>query len=391
MVGNAVRITAGTNATTGHHVITSVAAGVATFNNAVTTGATADTTIYVGGALASPGYAGAVHIGACTIWLKYHATAYTATSASSNVTVGKFTASATGTKMIGYYTVRGDSPRGSTRPVYKCGVNYGSAYLFNGASASSLSNVIIDGNRANFTGCNGVQCVTGNQGLVDVKIMGCGTPVLVTGTAGNRLVSVEITDCTAALAVGSTSIYITDSSFHHNTATPVTLSTGALVAKGCAFWLNTGSGVQITSSGTGMWSGCVFHGNTAEGLYISAGGVYAPLINCIFTSNGGTGIRVDAASAETRVYNCAFYNNTTAAYTLGYFSPWNVIGTLTLASSPFVDPANGDFRLNDAAGYSLKNGGYPSTFPGLTWATNATIGSAGVQVSAGGGGPFQPF
>jgi len=127
--------------------------------------------------------------------------------------------------------------------------------------------------------------------------------------------------------------------------------------------LNTGAGIGIQVS---FGSGGIIGGNsifanagTGRGIDISYQTYTTYLNNIIsgFSGSGGKGINV-AASTCYGGYN-GFYNNAT-----------NKSGTPTIdlggdeiySASPFVDAANGDFRLKPG----IRNGGYPTTFKGLT-------------------------
>src|SRR5262245_30698817 len=110
-VGNILRITAGTNWTAGFYQIQSVAANAATLDRACGSAASLSAGSYVvGGAFASPGQAGAAHVGGNIIWVKTGT--YTVTNATANVTVGcvSLTTGLTAnvTRLVGYSASRGD-------------------------------------------------------------------------------------------------------------------------------------------------------------------------------------------------------------------------------------------------------------------------------------------
>ncbi len=380
MVGNAVRITAGTNATTGHHVITSVAAGVATFNNAVTTGATADTTIYLGGALASPGYSGGLNIAGNTIWLQYNATPFTITSTTANVTNGRptFTAGTVAAQCIfqGYETVRGNIP--VNRPEIKWGVNAASNYAVTGAAYFHHRHYIINGNRANFTNVQGLN-TNGQSTVFNVKVMSCtGVCIAFSGTV--TVIGYEQTDCTAAAAHSANHIRWFDCYFHDNTTDAVLLnSNGSGMFSNCVFDTNAGHGISFTTTGQFInIDGCVFynHTGTKSGISMTIAPSQMFISNCIFVSNSAYGVSAGATNYRGAfLKNCAFFNNTSGATN-------NILaaqqeGQITLTADPFVDAANGDFRLNMNAGGGalLRGAGYPQTFPGLTWANRRDIGA----------------
>jgi hypothetical protein len=87
----------------------------------------------------------------------------------------------------------------------------------------------------------------------------------------------------------------------------------------------------------------------------------------------------------------AYYNNGTANYSPNVLPNHQNIGTIDYTSTAFVDAANSDFRLNNAAGRALKIAGTPTYFPGLTWRNYAEVGASGTNPNNGRGGPFQPW
>lgn len=91
-------------------------------------------------------------------------------------------------------------------------------------------------------------------------------------------------------------------------------------------------------------------GNSNDGFSIRAG-CSAYLDSCLAVTNGtggtGYGINWTASNAYGIACGCAFYGNLSGT-TTGVNA--NVSGAVTLTANPFVDPANGDFRLNTTAG-----------------------------------------
>lgn len=380
MVGNAVRITAGTNCTTGHHVITSVAAGVATFNNAVTTGVTSDCTLYLGGAIASPGYAGAIGIAGNIVWIGPGT--YTLTSATANVTNGRMSFASSGSRSIhslvrGWKTVRGEQLTASSDwPIVKWGVNAGSQYAL---AASNLccdfEQLVADGNRANYTLGGGIYS---NQlgKITSCKAMNCAYQPF-GGITGSQFIAIETTNNNVASNqnIGGS---VFGGYFHDNAASVFSGNeSGSL--NSCIFDTNTGYGISsLNNDQTWLVQNCIFYGNTSGGVGIAAApGYLITFINCIFESNGGYGINIDALYQNIKMINCAFYNNTSGKYPSARVHPWNIIGEIIPTESVFVDAANGDFRLNmkPGGGALLRGAGYPQTLPGLTVATRRDIGT----------------
>ena len=119
----------------------------------------------------------------------------------------------------------------------------------------------------------------------------------------------------------------------------------------CIFSGNSGYGVQWDGNpGYGSaFANCIVKDNTSGGLYVRStySGINTSIVGCIFDSNGGYAIDLSSADSELHhsiVENNAFYNSTTSNYRT-YDR-----GGITLTADPFVDAANGDFNINNAAG-----------------------------------------
>jgi len=118
--------------------------------------------------------------------------------------------------------------------------------------------------------------------------------------------------------------------------------------EGCA------SGGVFISSGNGSgniecWN-TIIHGNSGDGIRLSQNGRANRIFNTIVSSNSGYGIygNISTDSDYYRPFNSniSFYNNS-----LGETYLFSVIrNSITLTADPFVDAANGDFNINNAAG-----------------------------------------
>jgi hypothetical protein len=132
--------------------------------------------------------------------------------------------------------------------------------------------------------------------------------------------------------------------------------------------------------------GCDFYNNAAGG--ISGGG--CTITSCNFVKNGGWAISgLSNSGVICDVINCGFGSGT-QANTSGQVtgSSMQVTGSVTYASdiTPWVDPANGDFRINLAAAKGTGRGLFTQTQAGYA----GTIGypDIGAAQSKGGGGGF---
>jgi len=148
---------------------------------------------------------------------------------------------------------------------------------------------------------------------------------------------------------------------------------GGCNVEGCLF-LSNGSDAMQTGQNSCTVANSIFANNAGDGIAISngSGGFFYKISNNIFYNNSDAGIGYIASNAidpisqvvdnifvnnnygvdrindvpEIYDYN-AFYSNTTANYSDSTFAGANDI---TLTADPFVDAANGDFNLNNAAG-----------------------------------------
>jgi hypothetical protein len=115
----------------------------------------------------------------------------------------------------------------------------------------------------------------------------------------------------------------------------------------------------------------VFYGNTATAVYATTTVAGLVVRNNIFVNNGAYGVHFtsnsSSAAINTRLarqsvdFN-AYYNNTSGQCN-GVTGGANEI---TLTGDPFINAAAGDFRLNNVAGAgaALRAAGFPGTFPG---------------------------
>lgn len=202
---------------------------------------------------------------------------------------------------------------------------------------------------------------------------------------------------------------------------------------------NTGGTAGWVLNGPAMLTNCIAHDNTGSNAsgFICAQGGY--IVNCISESNGADGIRT---SAMTRLINCDLYNNggdgieitsgvgviiencnfikNTGASIRGFGvttfgqisncgygagTQANGLGNTTIGSmeetgavtygsnlTPWVDPANGDFRISLAAAKGTGRGAYTQTaasyagtvgYPDIGSAQHIDSGGGGINVAHG--------
>jgi hypothetical protein len=120
----------------------------------------------------------------------------------------------------------------------------------------------------------------------------------------------------------------------------------SLVAVNCDFYNNAGNGV---------------------GIIVGSGNTNVTVANCNLVKNGGFGFGSAGAVVNGYLYNCAFGVGTQANTSGNLSTHWTKgviqVGSIDYATdiTPWVDPANGDFRINLAAAKGTGDGAYLQT------------------------------
>ncbi len=162
--------------------------------------------------------------------------------------------------------------------------------------------------------------------------------------------------------------------FHDNAGTNGNgiVTAGIISVVDCVFDTNGGRGVLLTAGGSNNFIGCDFYNNGSDGVGCAAsmGGGAGNYIfeNCNFVKNGGWGVNIIGTGGfNATLRNCGFGSGTqvNTSGTVAAISTGNVdnIGPVTYASgvTPWVDPANGDFRINLAAAKGAGRGAFTET------------------------------
>lgn len=160
---------------------------------------------------------------------------------------------------------------------------------------------------------------------------------------------------------------------------------GAIIAYNVVHKLNAaGHGISARSA-SAIINNTVYNASagTGNGIQIATDNLEIPIIGNVvegFSGVGGCGITNLTTSVLALVANNAVFNCTTP-YGVN-LSHGIYEGNLTLASSPFVNPAGDDFRVSDA----LKALGWPASFLGASSPNYLDIGAVQRVEPAGGGG-----
>ncbi len=158
----------------------------------------------------------------------------------------------------------------------------------------------------------------------------------------------------------------------------------------CIADTNGANGFRRTATSTNApnrFQNCDAYNNVGDGIQLTRN---PQIENCNFIKNGGYGINVTDAHQNGEVSNCGYgagsMVNTTADSNLG-----SVIenGKVTYASgaTPWVDPANGDFRINNTQALGAGRGAFNTIAPSYAGTVGyPDIGAA--QSLTGPGGTF---
>jgi hypothetical protein len=378
MIGNGLIITGGTNFTTGYYQINSVSAGVSiTVDRTCTSAAGAVGTAGIGGSFASLGKAAPQMPGSVVsvAFVNYNATAYSITSASTNIADGCI-AGVAGHKYCGYNTSRWLYNTDANRPTLKIGVN--SATIFSGAVVYDVMNFILDGDNPNWTssrGCNTRGDVWG------CKFINFNNGAIIDNGASNRAVYCEITGCSSVTPLTLANEYC---NVHDNTVTGIN-----------AIWnFRTISETNTGASSDGFGGatlrhceGCIAYGNGRDGFRPTPANNVASFVNCVSENNGGVDYNNQGSGGSSIVlHKCGSYQ-TPSRLAVASNQIYADINPILGGSSFFTNAASGDFSLNSTAnaGALLRALGFPTTFPGGLTANYSDVGAAQAAAAAGGG------
>lgn len=327
-------------------------------------------TMNIGGALATPGAAGAAVGGVAGTTVHVKAGTYTITSATQNTEGGCLNISS-GT-IIGYQTARYD--RGTAPLLSASGI---STFVVL-SSTRRIENFTIDCN--GLTSSRGV-AITGDGRVNLVHVIdptndginstGSASRCYVVGHSGTFGIRGDGRFYECVVEDGTTTAFSTSGGLYIN-----------CVAINCSGASTDGF---ITNSSGSTYHGCASINNGRDGFRLGANVTLTDYYNCIAEGNAGWGIRIASTNAHMRVVNMGEYDNT-----LGFLGGTTVPETIQIynqitgTGSFFVDAANGDFRLNAIAGQgaALRQAGYNSAFLGNGTLSYADIGPAQAQETA---------
>jgi len=353
--GHILRITAGTNWTPGLYEISSVAAGVATLAGACGTAASLSSgSATMGGALASPGQAGAHHNGGDTIYGTSHGLTnlYVLDCSGDNVSGKALLLKAGNTsgtqwfgRLVGYDSTLDDGGRAyfqMSGTATKPGVRT--------ADGGDIRNISLDcNNLANngFQGGNVGYSICFNCEVFNIGANKTGFAIISTrkciartsNATGIQGFGPDAQDCWAYDILGSNARGFSNLTGDYFRCVALRCQTG--------FSVRRASHCVARACGTGF----------SCGIY----GAYGPafLDNCIATECTGYGYVNSATSTQPAYhYHNAAWSNSSGNWS-SELTPYKV-GCIDLTGDPFVDAANGDYSLNDIAGAgdACRSAGY---------------------------------
>lgn len=179
-------------------------------------------------------------------------------------------------------------------------------------------------------------------------------------------------------------------------------SAGFLIASGCSVEnciaeSNGGIGFNVTSTLSLVVGGCDVYNNASDGMRLSATTAACIYIeNCNFVLNGGWGINGSGVGTRNGVIaNCGFGAGT-QANTSGTITGASALmedGNVTYAANavPWVDPANGDFRVTLAAAKAAGRGSFTQTAASYAGTISYPDIGAAQHIDAGGAAVFNPL
>lgn len=344
------------------------------------TGLTAGTavTLIIGGALLSPGQAAlaAQGVGGTTIYIKYNASPYVITSASTNIAQG-CVLGATNQIWAGYDSVRALYQFPSNRPTLQLNSGVSTATIITGTNnASYIQSMILDGNNQ-----TSARCGLNTGEWFNVKATGAtisAAAALAQNSTTGKAIYCEVTGNSSTYGMNcQTNLFC---SIHNNTFISGGAGMQAGAAFGCLSYSNTGT--SNDGYGAVVGTNCIAYGNTRHGFNPANSGL--EFVNCISENNGGYGWS-GGTNYETLI-NCADYNNTSGRKNPATGRFIGDINSITGTGSFFVNAAGGDFKLNNTAGAgaALRATGFPiTTVEGLS--DYGDIGAIQHQDTGGGG------
>jgi len=334
---NGLRISGGT-ATAGVYEITAVnsGTGVITLDRSAGT-STQTATGAMGGALATPGAAGALQVAGLQIAHKYDATAVTLSGTTANTAGGPFSFSAARVLYYGYDVTRSPDNTDTNQPTIKAGSN-STTFFAGGQQGAWAINVIVDANSK--TSCTGFSFGLAGYAASALRCTAIGCATGFSGGNNNtRFIRCRATSGTTGFTCSYTARFyycVADL----NSGNGIAAQDNGSIVVGSIAYRNGGFGI-----GNGLGSGafnsavnCISYGNTGAGFQatnLTGNSMPPATINCIAARNGGYGFDIDTATNPWSGYvqSCAGYSNSSG--NARGTAATGVVGFVALTGDPF--------------------------------------------------------
>ena len=326
MVGNSIQITGGTNFTTGIYTIITVTAGTSFVVDRTCCSAAASAgTCGIGGAFATPGKCASVAVASNILFIKYSASVYAVTSATTNIAAGCVSFGINNIWLVGYSTNRFLGNTDSSMPTIQAqGSTASVAVLSCTGTGITIKNLIIDG--GSLTGLRGMT-VSSFSVVFNCIVINCPNSAFV-NAGSSCLISYCLAYNCPTLNVYSWATgniqYCAAINCSGATAFVTTGVCTDCVASGCSIGFLTGAGFTIN---------CTAYNNTAHGFQCNATS-NSGYLNCLAYGNGGMGFSYNSKNA-TMIQYCVSANNTSNNIDPGFAVQNNNNTSLTV--NPFVN------------------------------------------------------
>lgn len=314
-LANTIRVSAGAGWTAGIYYITGIAGTMATLN-------------------ATPGIAGTTggsfSLGGAVSHLNY--TSVGQQDGGSWVRAGTYTTSTghvSGNRVFiwGYNSIRGDAPKGDDRPLFLAGApNITVIAAASAAIMNSFAYLRVAGN--GYTNVNGFAFSNSRNQIYHCKASNCNIGF----NPSNHGFFLEAYNCITGFNGGA---------IHGSVAVGCTTGFTFGLGANCSFNVAIGCTTGFATGDT-VAHYCIAHNCVTGFLQNNLSNSY---FSCIASTCRTYGFNING-QWNTRYISCASYlspNSTSNGY-----ADWDVLTFLT--QSPFVDPDNYDFRLNDLPG-----------------------------------------
>ncbi len=226
------------------------------------------------------------------------------------------------------------------------------------------------------------------------------------GSGGATLTECEFYDCNQSNTASQAGLVTSSIAgvscvrcfFHDNTGSNtrgvrVAAAAVSVAFLGCVFDTNGSHGLEIGNSMSALVSGCDFYGNGGDAFRMGAA-VPAHVENSNFLNNTAIALDANAVGSVILACNCGFGSGTMAndgGNTAGQVEESGSV-TYDANTTPWVDPDDGDFRINLSAAYGTGRGTFLQTatsysgtvgYPDIGAAQHQDVGGGFFQQDAG--------